>query len=138
MTDIPETDTPDATIPLETLVSVFLKMRDRYTTLDKEVKNIDLQMKKIKLAINDRLREAGLEGAKTAAGRVHRTIRTTYTTADWSSMHQFIIEHGVPELLEKRLHQGNMAQFLSSNPGVEMPGLNAITEYSVTVTRNKS
>ena len=136
MTDA--TDNAEPEITLEALIGVYLKMKAKHTALEQQAKDIDAQMRKVKLAINDKLRDSGLESAKTANGRVHRTMRTTYTTADWSAMHQFVLDHGAPELLEKRLHQSNMATFLADNPGIEPPGLNVITEYSVTVTRNKS
>ena len=136
MTDA--TDNAEPEITLEALIGVYLKMKAKHTALEQQAKDIDAQMRKVKLAINDKLRDSGLESAKTANGRVHRTLRTTYTTADWSAMHQFVLDHGAPELLEKRLHQSNMATFLTDNPGIEPPGLNVITEYSVTVTRNKS
>jgi hypothetical protein len=51
-------------------------------------------------------------------------------------MHKFILEHGVPELLEKRLQQTNMRAFLEENPELLPPGLNSNAEYSVTIRRN--
>jgi hypothetical protein len=52
-------------------------------------------------------------------------------------MHKFILEHGVPDLLEKRLQQTNMRAFLEEHPDMLPPGLNANSEYSVTIKRSK-
>jgi hypothetical protein len=52
-------------------------------------------------------------------------------------MGKFILEHQVPDLLEKRIHQGNMKQFLEENPELLPPGLNSDSEYTVTVRRKK-
>jgi hypothetical protein len=42
----------------------------------------------------------------------------------------------VPELLEKRIHQTNMKAFLEENPELIPAGLNANSEYSVTIRRS--
>ena len=84
------------------------------------------------------MKEIGAESLRTDAGTVYRTVRTTYSTTDWESMGKFILEHGVPELLEKRIQQTNMKAFLEDNPDVLPPGLNANMEYSVTIKRSKN
>ena len=48
-------------------------------------------------------------------------------------MYQFILDHDMTELLEKRLHQGNVKKYLEENPEDVPPGLNSTMEYSVTV-----
>jgi hypothetical protein len=53
-------------------------------------------------------------------------------------MGKFILEHGVPELLEKRIQQTNMRVFLEENPDLLPPGLNSNMEYSVTIKRSKN
>ena len=52
-------------------------------------------------------------------------------------MNNFIIEHKAVDLLEKRIHQSNMKQFLEENPEVLPPGLNVDAEYTITVRRKK-
>jgi hypothetical protein len=52
-------------------------------------------------------------------------------------MYKFMLEHEAPELLEKRLHQSNMKQFLEENPEVLPSGLNVDSEYTITVRRSK-
>ena len=123
-------------IPVERLITTYLKMKAEKDRLDAELKDLELNMRKIKAALNDEMRETGLESLKTKEGLVYRTIKTTYGTADWASMHRFILEHGVPELLEKRLHQGNVKDYIANHPDELPPGLNANMEYSVTVKRN--
>jgi len=50
-------------------------------------------------------------------------------------MHAFINEHQVPELLEKRLNQTNLKQFLEENPESKPEGLNIDSEYSIAVRK---
>ena len=50
-------------------------------------------------------------------------------------MYHFVQEHEVPELLEKRLNQGNVKQFLEENPEVVPMGLNVDSEYLISVRK---
>jgi hypothetical protein len=132
-------DTKD--IPVDKLVRTYIKMRDVHTELlhkfQEEENRIKEHMGKVKNALLQYCKDNNLESVKTAEGMFYRTVKRRYTTADWDSMNRFILEHQVPDLLEKRLHQGNMEQFLTEHPDLLPPGLNCDAEYSVTVRRSK-
>jgi hypothetical protein len=53
-------------------------------------------------------------------------------------MYQFVKENDAYPLLEKRLHQTNMRQFLEENPNLLPAGLMADSKYTVVVRRSKS
>jgi hypothetical protein len=126
-------------IDINKLVKVFVKIRDHRKTLSEafeaEDKKLEAQMDKVKLALLEYCKETGLESARTDAGTFYRTLRTRYTTNNWEQMNSFILEHGVPDLLEKRIHQGNMKQFLEENPTLRPQGLNVDSEYAITVRK---
>jgi ATP-dependent Lon protease len=126
-------------VPVEKLVKVYLKIKDtlaeKKAAYDEEEKKLKDKMAKVKSALLDYCREEGVESVKTTEGMFYRTVSTRYWTNDWESMGRFIVENNVPDLLEKRLHQGNMVQFLKENPETLPPGLNVDSEYSVTVRR---
>lgn len=126
-------------IPVEKLVKVYLKMNAKLGELraayDAEEKALKDQMTKIKGALLDYCKEQNVESVRTAEGLFYRNVTTRYWTSDWEAMGKFVLEHGVPELFEKRLHQGNMKQFLEANPEVLPPGLNVDSEYTITVRR---
>jgi hypothetical protein len=130
-----------AEVPLEKLTRIYIKMREKKAEvtheLEEKVSKIEQDMKTVKTAILAHMKEIGAESLRTEAGIVYRTVRTTYATSDWESMHKFILEHGVPDLLEKRIQQTNMRAFLEENPDMLPPGLNANSEYSVTIKRSK-
>jgi hypothetical protein len=44
-------------------------------------------------------------------------------------------EHEAMQLLEKRIHQMNMKEFLDNNPDSEPMGLNIDREYEITIRR---
>lgn len=138
MTD--ENDAPPApAVPVDKLVKVYLRMNAKYGELksefEAEEKKLKDQMAKVKAALLVYCKEQNLDSVKTAEGLFYRTVRTSYWTNNWEEMGKFIVEHGAPELLEKRLHQGNMKQFLEEHPDLLPPGLNVDSEYTITVRR---
>jgi hypothetical protein len=48
-----------------------------------------------------------------------------------------MIENNGPELLEKRIQQTHMKEFLEENPDVLPAGLNVDSQYTITVRRSK-
>jgi len=50
-------------------------------------------------------------------------------------MYKFIREHDVPELLERRIHQGNFSDFIKENSDLMPAGVNVEAKYSITVRR---
>jgi len=137
-----EEDVVKAEVPIEKLTRIYIKMRSKKEELNRELEDrigkLETDMKTVKTAILDHMKSMGAESLRTEAGTVYRTIRTIYSTTDWESMNKFILEHDVPELLEKRLHQTNTKAFLEENPELLPPGLNANMEYSVTIKRSKN
>jgi hypothetical protein len=121
------------------LTKVYLKIRDERSRLSTEykAKDADLgqQLDKVKAALLDYCKEQGLDSVKTSEGLFYRSIKTRYWTSDWEAMHQFVMEHNVPEFLEKRLNQSNVKAFIEENPDVVPKGLNVDSEYVISVRR---
>lgn len=123
-------------IPAEKLVRVYLKMKVAKENLDAEVKKIDTQMGQIKAALLAYCKDQNLESVRTTEGLFYRSIKRRYTTNNWEEMGKFVLEHKAPELYEKRLHQGNIQQFLEEHPDLLPLGLNVDSEYTITVRRD--
>ena len=134
MTDAVVTD-------LDRLVSVYIKIRDKKNELAaafaEQEKELEGKLDTVKQALLEHCKATGTESVKTASGTFWRTQKKRFWTSDWDAMNRFIVENEAVDLLEKRIHQGNMKQFLEENPEVLPPGLNADSEYSITVRRKK-
>ena len=126
----PETEV----IPLDKLVAIHAKIKAKQAKLDKELAELEEQREEIRLAIKDQMKALGLTSVKTSSGTVSLMKSTRYNTQDWDSFKAFVLEHQVVDLLEKRIAQTNMAQFLEENPGVLPPGLNSVTGFDIRVT----
>ncbi len=124
-----------APLPPDQLMRIYAKMRDKLEQLEVTTSKLEKDMKLVKAALLDHCKANGVESIKTQYGTAFRTVRTTYSTADWENFHKFVLEHQAPYLLEKRLHQGAMKEFLADNPELIPPGLNSSSEYTITIKR---
>lgn len=128
-------------VPLEKLTATYIKIRDARSQLKQqyEAQDVDLerQLRVIEQEMLEICKAVDANSIKTDAGTVIRSVKSRYWTNDWDSMYRFIKEHDAYALLEKRLHQSHMKQFLEENPEIEPAGLNVEREYTVVVRRSK-
>lgn len=129
-------------VSVDRLVSVYIKIRDKKIAIAAELKKQEAELNDkldvVKGALLQHCKDNNSESVRTKFGTFFRTIRTKYWTSDWESMSDFIKENDAVDLLEKRLHQGNMRQFLDDNPDKLPPGLNVDSAYTITVRRSKT
>ena len=128
-------------IPLAKMTKVYLKIKAERDRLSAEYKEADSelvsQQDKIRSALLGYLKENELRSVKTDAGTFYRTVKQKYWTSDWENMHKFILEHEVPEFLDKRLNQKNVREFLEENPDLLPKGLNVDAEFALTIRKGK-
>ena len=128
-------------VPLAKMTKVYLKIKAERDRLSAEYKEADdklvRQQDKIKSTLLGYLKENDIKSVKTDAGTFYRTVKQKYWTSDWENMHKFILEHGVPEFLDKRLNQKNVKEFLEENPDLLPKGLNVDAEFALTIRKGK-
>ena len=133
---------PQEVVSTDRLIEAYVKIRDTRTEAKQEFESKDevfaKQLKVLELELLEICKAQGADSIKTRAGTAIRTIKSKYWTGDWDSMYNFIRENDAFLLLEKRLHQTNMRQFLDENPNIKPAGLNIDSEYAVTVRRSKN
>jgi|TARA_R110000851_G_scaffold35241_1_gene92819 hypothetical protein len=117
------------------LVSVYLKIRTAIQDKDQEIKNLKEQQDKVSDELLKLCESQEADGLKTPSGTVSRRVISSYWTSDWERMYAFIEEHSAPHLLEKRIHNGNMKEFLADNPDVTPEGLQAKNRYAISVRK---
>ena len=127
------------TYDADKLVAVFIKMRDAKTKILREAEEkaaeIQAQMDTVEQCLLEICKQTGQDGGKTAHGSFTRSVKTRYESTNWPKMYEFIKAHDVPQLLEQRIHQTNMKQFLTEHPDLLPEGLNVNSRYAVTVRR---
>jgi hypothetical protein len=129
-------------VSVDRLVAAYIKMRDKRSELLREYEEEDLnvktQMEAVEVKLLDLCKNIGADTLGSKHGMVMRTVKTRYWTSDWQAMHDFILEHKMPELLEKRVSQTTMKQLLEENPDLMPKGMNVDRRYAVTIRRSKS
>jgi uncharacterized protein YutE (UPF0331/DUF86 family) len=130
-----------ADIPTDKLAEVYIKIRDKRAELKEQYEAQDEGLKAQQEMLAEKMldicRDNNADSIKTPAGTIIRKVDTRYWTTDWDSMYQFIEEHDAYPLLEKRIHQTNLKQFLEENPELLPAGLQADRKYTVVVRRSK-
>jgi hypothetical protein len=121
------------------LVTVYRKIRaaidERETAYKEEIGKLKGQLDLISAKLLEICNTQNVDSLRTPVGTVTRRTVTRYWTNDWEAMYRFIKEKDAPFLLEQRIHNGNMKQFLEDNPDTLPIGLNADTKYAVTVRK---
>ena len=127
-------------VSAEKLADIYIKIRDARAALKEKFESEDSVLKEQQDLLAEKMldlcRDIDADSIKTPAGTIIRKVDTRYWTTDWDSMYQFIEEHEAFPLLEKRLHQTNMRQFLEENPDLLPAGLQADSKYTIVVRRN--
>lgn len=122
-------------VTIDQLIIVDRKMADALADLQSKLDDIEEQRKAVRRTIIDMMTEQNVNSVSTSHGTVSRSIRDRYWTNDWAIMHQYILEHGAVDLLEKRVHQTNMKEWIDAHPDDYPPGLNVDREYSITIRK---
>lgn len=126
-------------VSMDKLVRIYRKMRDKLQELDREyttkMEEIKVQQDEVKNAIKEQMQALGSKSVSTPSGTAILSKKVRYSTQDWDSFKQFMVDHNALDLLEKRIAQTNMAQFLEENPKLVPPGLNSDAFYDVSVRK---
>jgi hypothetical protein len=126
-------------IPADKLVAVYRRIRSAIEEREAEhAKEIEGLKEKLEM-VSDKLlkicNDQNLDSLRTPEGTVTRRVKSRYWTTDWSSMYNFIKDNEAPFLLEQRIHNGNMKQFLEENPDQHPAGLQIDSKYAITVRK---
>ena len=126
---------------MDKMAQAYIRIRDKRAENSKKFEEEDevlaTQMQLISDEMLNMCKKINADSIKTKYGTIMRSVKSRYWTNDWDSMYNFIEENSAFGLLEKRLHQTNMKEFLAENPDLLPKGLNVESEYTVVVRRSK-
>ena len=126
-------------IPVEKLVAAYRKLRaaiaDEEAAYEEKVAPLKERLELVSAELLEFCNEQNVDSIRTPAGTLSRRVQTRYWATDWERFYEFVAEHNVPHLLEKRIHNGNMKQFLEENPDALPVGLQADNKYVVHVRK---
>lgn len=107
-------------------------LKERFTAEDGE---LEKAMAEIEAQLLDTLNASNSNSMSTNSAVVIRTVRKRYMPSNWNAVYELIKKHDAYSLLEKRVHNGNMKDFLEEHPDEYPAGMNVDSRYAVTVRR---
>ena len=127
-------------VSAEELARIYIKIRDAKEAAverhKQELAELNEQLEAIANEMLEMCKELNASSLRTEAGTIIRKVTTNFNTNDWGSMFNFIKEHDAFGLLQQRLHQSNMKQFLEEHPDLLPPGLWSESKYTIVVKRS--
>ena len=140
MSDVEEVENK---IPLDELVSTYLKIRNKKDALYQEFQKTDRELKadlsQIEQVMLGSLNEVSADSIKTSGGTIIKTLKENFVCSDWSNFKDFVLENEAVELLQQRIHQANFKEFLSSRTDEGLPpGISSMRAFSIVVRKPTS
>jgi hypothetical protein len=121
------------------LAKTYLRIRAERSMLSAKYKEEDgkliRQMDTIKQAMLDHCEAHNVESVRTSEGLFFRSTKKKYWVSEWDAMHRLIVEENAPQLLDKRINQANMREFLEENPDLKPEGLEIEEEVTISVRK---
>ena len=121
------------------LANTYLRIRAERSMLSAKYKEEDgkliRQMDTVKQAMLDHCEAHNVESVRTSEGLFFRSTKKKYWVSEWDAMHRLIVEENAPQLLDKRINQANMREFLEENPDLKPEGLEIEEEVTISVRK---
>ena len=127
-------------VTMDELVDAYLSIRterERISTLfDEQDRALKSDMAEIEQMMLGVCNEVGADSIKTPQGTVMRSLKERAICNDWDNFKEFVLERGLIDLLERRVHQGNFKECMSQHQDAGLPpGINLMREFGVTVRK---
>ena len=121
------------------LAKAYLRIRAERSVLSAKFKEEDGELirkiDRLKQAMLDHCEAHNVESVRTSEGLFFRSTKKKYWVSEWDAIHKLIVDNKVPELLDKRINQANMREFLEENPDLKPEGLEIEEEVTISVRK---
>lgn len=129
----------DTDININQLVKAYRRIRDAIKEAEAEyeekVGSMQADLDKVGAELLKFCNDKDLDSIRTPVGTVSRRVQTRYWTTDWEEMHKFILDNEVPYVLEKRINNNALRQYLEDNPDIFPPALQVDRKFVIQVRK---
>ena len=123
---------------VDTLVKIFIKMRDKKAEHEAAIRKINEEQELIEIELLRIAAETGSSGFKTAHGTTYISQETRYTVSEGNAFFNFVKETGNVDLLERRASASNIRQYMEDHDGEIPPGLSWFKQDRMKIRRSTS
>tara|TARA_R100001510_G_scaffold57687_1_gene66861 strand:+ start:5054 stop:5461 length:408 start_codon:yes stop_codon:yes gene_type:complete len=122
----------------EKLVKTYIIIRDEKNKLAREYDAKDKELANDLASIEQRLlnscNEIGADSMRTEFGTVIKSTKESFICGDWDNFKKW--EGFEVDLLQQRLHQGNLKEFLTNREDEGLPpGISSMREFKITIRK---
>lgn len=123
------------------IVAAYVRIRDEKSRLKKEYENAIAALSEKQNVLQSVLlgicKESNIDSVKTESGTAFRTVKTRFWVSDWDAMNSFVVDHYAIDLLEKRLAQNAVKDWIETHPNMPIPTLQTDSKYTIIVRRGQ-
>lgn len=136
-----EVATPTTAQPgmIHKLVDGYIQLRDKKAQLkakhEAELAPINAMMDKIETHLLAQMQEQGVTSYKTELGTAYTSTTTKANVADWDGLLSFVREHGLWQMLERRVSKTAVDEYVAAHQDLP-PGVNYSTAVAVNIRRS--
>ena len=121
------TDKSDDELSLDQIALAIVNIRKEKASIlkkaEKQAQELESQKEELENYARSVMAKLGTSSVKTKSGTIISQDVVKYSTNDWNDYYRVIAENDRFDLLEKRVSQKNLQQFLEENPEKEPKGL---------------
>jgi hypothetical protein len=137
---VDEDKSSNNSVDINELVNVYLTIRREREILSEQFKakdrELDNDLTAIEQVLLQECNKINANSINTPQGTIVRSVKDTYTCIDWGNFKQFVLETGAIDVLQQRIHQTNLKEFMNQHEGEGLPpGLNVSREFTVIVRK---
>jgi hypothetical protein len=127
---------------MDELSAAYIKIRFEREALKQDYEGEDTklseQMDEIEGKMLEVLNSANASSISTNNAVVMRKVVSRYNPTNWDAVYEMVARHKAFGVLQKRVHDTNMRQFLEEHPDEYPAGLNVDRSYQVVVRRKST
>jgi hypothetical protein len=128
---------------LDDLVTTYLTIRTERNTLKNQFELKDAELKadleELERAMMLACNEINADSIRTGSGTIIKSLKENYVCSDWDNFKQFVVDNNALDLLQQRISDSNLKEFLSTRQGDGLPpGISTMREVKVTVRKPSS
>jgi hypothetical protein len=118
---------------------VEASLEEKAAEYEKKTEKEKLALKSLEVIMRAMLNQAGVQSMNVpGVAEVKIVPKTSYSSSDWDMTYTWLIDNDVPEVLQKRIHDGNMSHWIETHPEAGLPpGISVFVEHTLKVLKGK-
>ena len=123
---------------LPKLVKAYRALRDKRSELKTAFEEQDTVLANkqdtIQGVLLQHCNDNDVTSVKTDEGTFFRQKKVNYWCSDWDNFYKWVVEKNIPEILQKRINQKNLKEYLGEHDDIPI-GLQSNAVYTITVQK---